>query len=302
MLAGSVTLTSIILLAVHPETLHEDVLKVFPYDTVLAVPDSGLDPSRVNYVIYRYYGVNQQQSTSETDRLSLYRELCNNLKRLTRTVDSNHSFTLPEEVDVSIVEVDHQYLLEGSNIVYQINLTLSPPETTPPYCYAKVDLRGEQFGVEGVDICNSTTATFSVSASRNAYAFVDLLIFGVHLHTIDIQASGTVHYYDINQSQDPPECQIDPPSYTSCLIPINNINNIGSPNICILAVRESTATNEFSEFEYDIASFAVGQAILLTLTCVGLVSFVCMCGLATLCHTKQGKRLRVALRMSSPLH
>ena len=302
MLAGSVAFVSIVLLAVNPESLQGDVLKIFPNDTILAVQDAGLDPGRVNYALYKYYGVDdRQQNTNKTDKLLLYRQQCNDLKRQSRVVDVDNTYTLPD--NVSIVEIDHQYLLKGSSITYHINMTLTS-EAVPSHCYAKLSQRDDG---ETVEICNSTAATLPVMATKSGYALVDLVILdskAVQLKAVNTKARGTVYYYDIIQSKAQPVCQIDPPTNTSCSIPIRDDPNQGgsSGNVCIFAKRESSHTFEYSEFEYYVASFAYGQVILVTLICVGLLSFVCVCGLSISCCTKQGRRLRVALHMSSPLN
>ena len=116
-----------------------------------------------------------------------------------------------------------------------------------------------------------------------------------------MRVNGTVYYYDALQSNAELACEIDPPTNTRCSIPVRDTT--GNLNkICILAERESSSSAfEFSEFEYYMASFDDVQVILITLICVGLVSFVCMCGLSISLCTKPGRRLRQALHMSSPL-
>ena len=301
-LAGSVTFVSIILLAVYPESLQGATLNIYPNDTILAVPDAGLDPGRINYVLYKYYGVEQEHHQNIDDRLLLYKLQCNNLKPQSRVADINISSTLPQ--NVSIVEIDHPYLLTGSSIRYQINITLL--SKVPPHCYARLILNNEPSNEEAEEICNSTVASLTVTATRNGYVLPLLILYkDVQLKAIHIKASGTVYYYDVVQSKAELVCEIDPPTNTRCSIPIrNNANQIGSSSntVCILAVRESSYTSESSEFEYYTASFSYGQVILIMLICVGFVSFVCMCGLSISLCTKPGRRLREALHMSSPLN
>ena len=303
-LAGSVTFVSVVLLAVYPESLQRsgDTLKIlYPNDTILAVPDGGLDPSRIKYILYEYSGVEEleQHDMNETDRLLFYKQQCNNLKPQSRVVDVDKSFTIPEDDFVSLM-IDHQYLLNGSSIEYQINITLTP-ETVPSHCYAELVLRDEQSNGESVEICNNTEATFPVKATRDGYALVVLIPgFDVRLKAINIKTSGTLYYYDVVQSKAQLACEIDPSTNPRCSIPVrNNANLIGSSNkVCILAIRESSYTSKSFEFEYYTAvSFAYGQVILI---CVGLVSFVCMCGLSISLCTKPGRRLREALHMSRP--
>ena len=183
-------------------------------------------------------------------------------------------------------------------------MTLSS-ETVPSHCYAKLALRDELSQEETVEICNNTAGTIPVKATRDGYALVVLILkYGVRLKAIDIKASGTAYYYDAIQSKAELMCEIDPPTSTRCSIPIrNNANQIGgsSNTVCILAVRESSYTSESSEFDYYSASLSYGQVILITLICVGFVSFVCMCGLSISLCTKPGRKLREALHMSSPL-
>ena len=52
-LAGFVALISITLLAEFPETLQRNSQRILPNDTILAVPETGLDPTIINYVVYR---------------------------------------------------------------------------------------------------------------------------------------------------------------------------------------------------------------------------------------------------------
>ena len=106
-LVGSVSFVSIILLAIYPESLQGGALKIYPNDTILAVPDSGLDPSRINYVLYKYYGADSQQQKNINDRLVLYKQQCNNLKPQLRVIDIDKSFTIPEDDFVSVM-IDHQ--------------------------------------------------------------------------------------------------------------------------------------------------------------------------------------------------
>ena len=308
MLAGSVTFVSVVLLAVYPESLQRsgDTLKIlYPNDTILAVPDGGLDPSRIKYILYEYSGVDdlEQQNMNETDRLLFYKQQCNDLKPQSRVVDIDKSFTIPEDDFVSVM-IDHQYLLNESSIEYQINITLAPETVPSSHCYAELVLRDEQSNGESVEICNNTEATFPVKATRNGYALVVLIPgFDVRLKAVDIKTSGILYYYDVVQSKAQLACEIDPSTNPRCSIPIrNNANLIGGSNkVCILAVRESSYTSKSSEFEYyTAASYAYGQVILITLICVGLVSFVCMCGLSISLCTKPGRRLREALHMSSP--
>ena len=54
-LAACVTFTSISLLVVYPETLQSNVQQILPNNTILAVPEGGLNPTIINYVTYRYY-------------------------------------------------------------------------------------------------------------------------------------------------------------------------------------------------------------------------------------------------------
>ena len=293
-LAGSVTFVSIVLLAVYPESLQGDTLKIYPNDTILAVPDGGIDPGRINYVLYKYNGVEEQRQNQIDDRLLLYKLQCSDLKPQSRVVDVNRSSNLPQTV--SIVELDHPYLLTGSSITYQINMTLL--SEVPPHCYARLLLNGEPSN-ETVEICNTTVGTLTVTATSNGYV-LPLLILGkdARLKSIHIIASGKVYYYDVDQSKAELVCEIDPPTNKKCSIPVRD--NTGN-KICILAERESSNTFEFSEFEYYTASFAYRQVILIILICVGLVSFVCMCGLSISLCTKPGRRLREALHMSSPL-
>ena len=295
-LAGSVTFVSIILLAVYPESLQGDTLKIYPNSTILAVPDGGVNPGRINYVLYEYYGVEEQRQNQTDDRLLLYKLQCNNLKPQSRVVDIDKSSNLPQSV--SIVEIDHLYLLTGSSITYQINMTLL--SAVPPYCYASLLLNGETSNEETVEICNTTVGTLTVTATSNGY-ILPLLTLGTdaQLKAIHIKASGKVYYYDVDQSKAELACEIDPPTNVKCSIPVRD--DTGNSNkVCILAERESSNSFEFSEFEYYTASFAYGQVILITLICVGLVSFVCMCGLSISLCTKPGRRLREALHMSSP--
>ena len=298
-LTGSVTFVSITLLAIYPESLQEDTLNIYPNDTILAVPDAGLDPGRINYVLYEYYGVESEQEQTVNDRLLLYKLQCNNLKPLSRDVNIDKSFALPEKV--SIVEIDHPYLLTGSSITYQINITLL--SEVPSYCYARlIPNNNDPSNGEVEEICNDTVASFTVTATKNGYILPLLTLSKVRLKAIHIKAIGTAHYYDVVQSKAELVCEIDPPTSTRCSIPIrNNANQIGSSssNVCILAVRESSnGTFEFSEFEYYTASFSYGQVILITLICVGLVSSVCMCGLSISLCTKLGRKLREALHMT----
>ena len=306
-LAGSVALISIILLAVSPETFQEDGLTILPNDTILSVPGSGLDPSTVNYITYSYYYDFEQPSSNETYNLFLYQEWCDNLPSLVkmRPVSIEHSFSLPEG-DLALIEIDTRYLLAGSTIEYNINLTL---ENVPPYCYARLYLKDTvKNEIEAVEICNSTTANFSVSATRNFYALVHLSIIGknVHIQAIDIQATGIVRYYDTSESQDQLDCQINP-QHTSCSIPIRSSQNSNgdyyNSKICILASLKSSVMLDLfsSTLRYKIASFSYGQVIPLVLLCIGLVSFVCTLSILFSCFTKQGRRLRVAMRMSSPI-
>lgn len=235
------------------------------------------------------------------DTLFLYREKCDDLKSLikTRMVDLNYSWTLPRE-DVDIVILDNQYLLNGSNIKYHINLTISPPGAAN-YCYEITHVVDEE-----VDkICNTSTATFTLSAAKDSYAQVVLSVVkreaNFQIQSINVQANGTVYYFDVSPSRDHLVCQLSPPVQTSCLIPIYSVKEIGSHKnrVCILAQRETSIDKlESSDFEYDIASFSYAQVILVTFICIGLVSFVCMLGLSISCCTKQGRKLRAALRMS----
>ena len=297
-LAGTVTFVSIILLAVYPESLRGDTLRIYPNTTILAVPDGGLDPSRINYVLYQYYYRVEEQQQNIDDRLSLYKIHCNDLKPESRVVDIDKTFNLPESV--SIVELDHLYLLKGSSIMYQINMTLL--SEVPTHCYATLVLNDQSSGEEGVEICNTTAGTLSVTATSDSYISPLLTVTSdAKLKTIHMRVNGTVYYYDALQSNAELACETDPPTNTRCSIPIRDIT--GNLNkICILAERESSSgAFEFSEFEYYMASFDYVQVILITLICVGLVSFVCMCGLSISLCTKPGRRLRQALHMSSPL-
>ena len=296
------TFVSIILLAVYPESLQPgDTLRIFPNDTILAVPNEGLDPSRINYVLYKYFGVEESQQDDsimdEIDRLFLYKLQCNSLRPQSREIDIDESFTIPDEDYVSVF-LDHQYFLNGSSINYQINITLAS-DTVPPDCYAELVQRDEQSNGESVEICNSTSASLPVEVTRDGYILVALILnYGsVKLKAIDIKISGTLYYYDAVQSKAELACEIDPLINTKCSIPIrNNANQIGSSNICILAERESSITGSVAEFEYYMESFSYGrQVILITLICVGLVLFVCMCGLSISLCTKPGRRLKEAL-------
>ena len=283
-------------------------MQIRPNDTILAVPDSGIDPNTVNYITYSYlYNYNERlQSLKNTTstRLLLYREWCNDLSSITKTrsLSTNYSFMLSER-DVSQVEIDNRYLVKGSTIEYRINLTLSPSEPVPPYCYAKVHLSIEE-GSLVEDICNDTTATYELTATENSYTplYLSILSRDVQLQAVDIHANGTVRYYDNTESRDQFACEIDPPRKTSCQIPIYENNNYND-NICILAYLESSdPVDEFtSYFEYDIAAFSYRQVVPLAFICVGLVTFVCTLGLLFICCTRQSRRLRGALRMTSPL-
>jgi hypothetical protein len=296
-----VTFVSIVLLAVYPESLQADTLKIYPNDTIPAVPDGGLDPGRINYVLFKYYGIEGQQQNSDViydhDRLLLYRLQCDDLRPQTRVMDSNKSFNL--NVTVSIVELGHLYVLRGSSITFQINMTLL--SEVPTHCYATLLLNNQQSDEEGEKICNSTVGTLTVTANSNGYISPLLTVHSdAKLKVIHMKTNGTVYYYDVVQSKAELVCEIDPPTSTRCSVPVRD-NAGDSSKVCILAERE-TSNFEVSEFEYYTASFAYGQVILIVLICVGLVSFVCMCGLSISLCTKPGRRLREALHMSSPLN
>ena len=278
-------------------------MKIYPNDTIPAVPEGGLDPGRINYVLFKYYGVEDDQQRKDVidDRLFLYKLQCNDLRPQSRVVDTDKSFNLPPYV--SIVELGHVYLLTGSSVTYQINMTLLS-EAPPTHCYATLLLNDQTFD-EGVKICNSTVGTLTVTASSNGYISPLLSVHSdAKLTAIRMKTNGTVYYYDATQSKAELMCDIDPPTNTKCSIPVRDNSASGSNKVCILAEREYTSSGkalEFSEFEYYTASFAYAQVILVTLICVGLVSFVCLCGLSISLCTKPGRRLREALHMSSPL-
>ena len=305
-LSGSITFIGVVLLAVNPETLQEDTMKIYPNDTIPAAPEGGLDPSRVNYVLYKYYRVEDEQQQDDDgidDRLLLYKLQCSDLRPQSRVVDTDKSFNLPP--GVSIVELGHMYLLSESSITYQINMTLLS-EAPPTYCYATLLLNDQTFD-EGVEICNSTEGTLTVTVTSNGYISLFLSVRSdANLTAMHMKTNGTVYYYDATQPKAELVCDIDPPTSTECSIPVQDNSAIsGSNKVCILAEREYTSSGntyiEFSHFEYYTASFAYPQVILIILICVGLVSSVCMCGLSISLCTKPGRRLREALHMSSPL-
>ena len=222
-------------------------------------------------------------------------------------MDLNYSLTLPVD-SLDFTTIDNQYLLNGSSLTYHINLTLSPPAAY--YCYGIAQARGEEV-IKIVEICNTTAAEFTVSSELESYFQVIVSLLNsendLKIQAISVRANGTVFYYDISSLHDRFVCQLHPRVQTSCTIPINSVSEAGyhKNNLCILARREGLIDEKDDPmspfFEYNIASFSYGQVILVIFICVGLVSFVCMLGLSVSCCTKQGRRLRVILHMSSPL-
>ena len=309
-LAGLITFISIILLAVHPETLQANVQEIFPNDTVLAVPHSGLDPNAVIYVTYSY-----QSEQDASDTLSLYCELCVDLQNIIEKRMLEDSYRLPWPENYQKVEIDHRYLLEGSTIEYRVNLTFATSENVPQSCYVRLLLRNSQgTTVHSVKFCNTTLAMLTVSSKVDSYYYVVVELtdtegsiggYMAHIQAIDVQVNGTQHYYDTGRLNSRPECRLDSQNSTTCMIDIKDKGDgYTDYRVCVLAVKETSSEGErFSSLiEYDIVSFGYEQITLISLICVGLVAFICTLGLSLSCCTRQGRRLRVARRMRSRLN
>ena len=307
-MAGFITALSITLLAVYPETIQGHTQEIFPNDTVLAVPHTGLDPNTVTSVTYSY-----RAELDQSDTLSLYYEHCSDLQNIAEMRTLEDSFKLPWPKNYTRVEIDRRYLLEGSNITYKINFTVAGSEQVPPpHCYAKVYFRQIQEKNTMLEICNTTSAKLSLSPkiTQYYYAIIELMENNgsVQIQFIDVQVSGIQYYFDVSPLH--PRCQLNPQNHTSCIIPVKDSDNYNTGSngrrVCILAARETPSKGDLftSLIEYDIMSFGYRQIILISLVCVGLVVFVCTLGVALSCCTRQGRRLssRVAMKLTSPLN
>lgn len=222
-----------------------DTFVIAPNDTVMAAHE--VDTRDTDNILYTLTSLTDETANS-SESLVIYNGTCNGLKASSVEVHIN------DTVELSVVEIERYavgrlYLAPASTLDYTIKLSLSPSKV-PSDCFATLHLFNDYFNfksflnsndtsqaMKGYDFCNSSTVNFTlvVKDSPSYYFFALYTANRGQVESVNIQASGTIFYYDPSSFLLNKICHIIPSVNSSCTVPTGHQTYYAK--VCLLITR-----------------------------------------------------------------
>ena len=233
--------------------IFTDTLVIAPNDTVMAAYEVDTrDTDSIQYTLSLSsslttgsMAMGEEASNSSSESLVIYNGTCDGLTASSVEVHINDSVDVPAEIER--ISVGRLYLVADSTLDYTVKLSLSSDSKAPSGCFATLHIFKNYFNYKSFldsddasqatssyDFCNNSTINFTlVVKDKPAYYYFFALYTASRgqVESVNIQASGTIFYYDASSFLLNKVCYIN----SSCTVPTGHQTDYA--NVCLLITR-----------------------------------------------------------------
>lgn len=225
--------------------IFTDTFIIAPNDTVMAAHE--VDTRDTDNILYTLSSLTDEIVNS-SESLVIYNGTCNGLRASSVEVHINDTVRL-SEAGVMRFAIGRVYLAPASTLDYTIKLSLSSSKV-PSDCFATLHLFKDYFdfksflssnntnqAASSYNFCINSTIHFTlvVKDSPSYYFFALYTANRGQVESVNIQASGTIFYYDPSSFLLNKICHIIPSVNSSCTVPTGHQTYYAS--VCLLITR-----------------------------------------------------------------
>ena len=225
--------------------IFTDTIVIAPNDTVMAAYE--VDTQDTDNIRYTLSSLSDEIVNS-SESLAIYNGTCDGLRASSVEVHINDTVEL-SAAEIERFAVGHLYLAPDSTLDYTVRLSLSSSKA-PLDCFATLHLFNSYFNFKSFlnsndtsqatlsyNFCNNATINFTlvVKDSHSYYFFALYTANHGQIKSINIQASGTIFYYDTSSFLLNKICHINPSNISSCTVPTGHQTDYA--NVCLLIAR-----------------------------------------------------------------
>lgn len=226
-----------------------DTLIIAPNDTVMAAYE--VDTRDTHNIQYALSSMTSGEATSNAETLVIYNGTCDGLKASSVEVHINDSVDVSAEIER--LAVGRLYLATHSTLDYTVKLSLLS-DKAPSDCFATLhifksydsfnsflDSNDTSQAVLSHDFCNNSTINFTLVVQDDEDEPSRYYFFGLYaanhgqVKSVNVQASGTIFYYDVSSFLLNKVCHIIPSINSSCKVPTGHVTDYA--NVCLLITR-----------------------------------------------------------------
>ena len=225
-------------------------LVIAPNDTIMAAYQ--VDIRDTDNILFTSSSlVSKVANDGDNKSLVVYNGTCDDITPSSVEVHINDSVDLLAEIERNAI--GHLYLAALSTLDYTVKLSLSSNKA-PSDCYASIHLFKDYFSFKSFllsndtsqaassyEFCNNSMINFTLVVKDSpSYYFFGLYAANrgqVYAKSVNIQASGTIFYYDSTSFLLNRVCQINPYDSinSSCRVPTGHSTDYA--NVCLLITR-----------------------------------------------------------------
>ena len=225
--------------------IFTDMLVVAPNDTVMAAYQ--VDTRDTDNIQYALSSLIDGEVTNSSESLAIYNGTCDGLTASSVEVHINDSVDVSAEIQR--IAVGRLYLAPDSTLDYTVKLSLSSSKDHPD-CFATLHVFKNYDGftsflnsndtnqvILSYNFCNNNTVNFTlVVKDKSSYYFFALYAANRgQVESANVQASGTIFYYDDSSFLLNKVCHITPAINSSCTVPTGHQTDYA--DVCLLITR-----------------------------------------------------------------
>ena len=257
--------------------IFTDTLVIAPNDTVMAAYQ--IDTRDTESILYTLSSLsnNGEASSDNSEPLVIYNGTCDGLTASSVEVHINDSVDVSAKIERT--SVGRLYLAKDSTLDYVVKLFLSSSSGSraPSDCFAMLHVFKDYFSLKSFlnsndtsqaessyNFCNNFTINFTLVVKDKPAFYYFFALYAANpgqVTSVNIQASGTIFYYDIESFLLNEICHIVPSTNSSCKVPTGHQTDYAS--VCLLITRGTPyipGTDPDSDSDPDIiATVAMGN-------------------------------------------
>jgi hypothetical protein len=231
--------------------IFTDTLIIAPNDTVMAAYQ--IDTRDTDNVLYTLSSLMGDGEASNSNRYSeslvVYNGTCSGLKASSVEVHINDSVDVSAEIER--ISVSRLYLVADSTLDYIVKLSLSSGGKAPSDCFATLQVFNDYFNfksfldsndtsqaISSYNFCNNSTINFTLVVKDKPAHYYFFALYTANrgqVTSVNIQASGTIFYYDIESFLLNKVCHLVPPTNSSCKVQTGHQTD--NADVCLLITR-----------------------------------------------------------------
>ena len=250
--------------------IFTDTLVIAPNDTVMAAYQ--IDTRDTESILYTLSSLTSgEASSSDSESLVIYNGTCDGLTASSVEVHINDSVDVLAEIER--ISVGRLYLAKDSTLDYVVKLSLLSGSKAPSDCFATLHIFNDYSSLKSFlnsndtsqakssyDFCNNSTINFTLVVKDKPAFYHFFALYTANpgqVTSVNIQASGTIFYYDSESFLLNEVCHIVPSTNSSCKVPIGHQTDYA--NVCLLITRGTPYIPGTDPDPNTIATIAMGN-------------------------------------------